>query len=187
MRALITVATAALALGVLAGCGDASTPDASDQTTTTTSEQLATTPGFPATSDVVTTPPSPPPTKPQNPPDEPSVTIENYDFVVPPGVTAVPAWQIEGAALPDDYNEYRDRAWVHEDGFTLELVAFANSGCSGAEAVLVDQSADAVKVLLRPRDSGGNNECTAVMTPRVVVVTLDQPLQDRKILLSAGR
>jgi hypothetical protein len=194
MRALLTTATAALALGVLAGCGNTSTPAASDQTTTVTSSERPskTPPETPTPSDVAT--PQPPEAgKPQNPSSgEPKVTIGQDGPVAPPGLTEVPASQIDSSALPEYYGEYGDKAWVHEDGFTVEVIAYASSGCSGAEAVLVDQSADAVKIVLRPMDQppGGRPDdqiCTSVMTPRPVTVALDQPLRDRMVLLSAGR
>ncbi|MFC4858525.1 hypothetical protein [Actinophytocola glycyrrhizae] len=195
MRALLTTVTAALALGLLAGCGDASSPAAADQTTTTTTseERPSKTPPEPPTPSDVATPRPPSSGKPQDPSDgEPKVTIGPDGPVAPPGLTEVPVSQVDASALPEYYREYGDKAWVHEDGFTLEVIAFASSGCSGAEAVLIDQSADAVKIMLRPLDQtpGGRPDdsiCTSVMTPKPVAVTLDQPLRDRKVLLSTGR
>lgn len=199
MRALLTTATAALALGVLAGCGDASTPAASDQTATTTETTAGTTaapsktpPVPPTPSDV---PAQRPPSagKPRNPTDgQPRITVDQGEVVVPPGLKQVPAAQVDASAVPEYYGEFRGKVWLHEDGFTLETMAYASSGCTSAEAVLVDQGPDAVKIILRPLDQpqGGQPDdslCASVMTPLPVTVTLDQPLQDRKILLSAGR
>jgi hypothetical protein len=192
MRALLIVTTAVLALGVLAGCGNEATPAASDRsgtpTTGTTSEKTA--PSTPTPSDVAD--PTPPAGKPQQPSGgEPPVTIGPNGPVVPQGVTEVPAAQVDSSALPD-YFEYGDKVWSFDDGFSLQLFAAASSGCSDAEAVLADQSADTVKILVRPMDGplGGRPDdemCTTVMTPKPVVVTLDTPLRDRTILLSAGR
>ncbi|MFI7674493.1 hypothetical protein [Actinophytocola sp. NPDC049390] len=199
MRALLTTATAALALGVLAGCGDASTPAASDQTTTTTTTSTTsappskTPPETPTPSDVPPTQPEPSAGKPQNPSSgTPRITIDQGEIVVPPGLTQVPAAQVDASAVPDYYGEHRGKVWLHADGFTLETIAYASSGCTSAEAVVVDQAANAVKIILRPLDQppGGKPDdsiCATVMTPLPVTVTLDQPLQDRKILLSAGR
>jgi hypothetical protein len=196
MRALLIAATAALALGVLAGCGDASTPAASDRssadrtTAPSTTEPSKTAPEPPTPSDVAT--PQPPAGKPQNPSGgEPPVTIGPNGPVVPAGVTEVPAGQVDATALPN-FVEYGNKVWQFDDGFSLQLFAAASSGCTGAEAVVVDQSADAVKIVVRPLDQpqGGRPDdgvCTMVMTPVPVTVTLDQPLRDRQVLLSAGR
>jgi len=193
MRALLTTATAALALGVLAGCGNAATPAASDQSTSTTSaEQPSKTPPETPTPSDVATPQPPEAGKPQNPSGgEPPVTIGANGPVVPAGVTEVPAAQVDATALPQ-YVEFGNKVWQYDDGFSLQLFAAASSGCTGAEAVVVDQSADAVKIVVRPLDQpqGGRPDdsmCTQVMTPVPVSVALDQPLRDRKVLLSAGR
>ena len=198
MRALLTTATAAFALGVLAGCGDASTPAASDQNTTTASTTSAqppskTPPETPTPSDVPSTQEPPPAGKPQNPSSgQPKITVDQGEVVVPAGLTQLPASQVDASAVPDYFGEHRGKVWLHEDGFTLETIAYASSGCAGAEAMVVDQAADAVKIVLRPLDQplGGKPDdsiCSSVMTPLPVAVTLDQPLQNRKVLLSAGR
>jgi hypothetical protein len=110
---------------------------------------------------------------------------------VPAGVTEVPSSQVEASALPT-YFEYGNRVWMYDGGFSLQLFAAASSSCTDAEAVVVDQSADTVKILVRPLASpqGGRPDdgaCTMVMTPKPVTVTLDTPLQDRTVVLSAGR
>lgn len=201
----MTVVGAAVALGVLAGCGQKAEPagDAAGSTTTpsTSSTTSSSAPGKPAPS---TPTPSEPPSnvveptppasaKPQHPSNgEPPVTIGPDGPVVPAGVTEVPAAQIDATALPD-YYKYGGRVWAFDNGLSLQMFAMASSGCSAAEAVLVDQAADSIKVILRPMDQpqGGRPDddkmCTAVLTPRAVVVTLDTPLQDRTIYLSASR
>jgi hypothetical protein len=193
MRALLTTATAVLALGVLAGCGDAATPAASDQSTSSTTsaaQPSKTPPETPTPSDVAT--PQPPAGKPQDPAGgEPPVTIGPDGPVVPAGVTEVPAGQVDATALPQ-YVEFGNKVWQYNDGFALQLFAPASTGCSGAEAMVVDQTADAVKIVVRPLDQppGGRPDdsvCTQVMTPVPVSVTLEQPLRDRQVLLSAGR
>lgn len=196
MRALLTTATAALTLCVLAGCGDASTPAASDQNSTTTTSSSAappskTPPATPTPSDVAT--PVPPAGKPQNPTSgEPLLKIEGGEVVVPPGVTELPASQVDASAVPRYEDEFSRKAWLHEDGFTVEVIGYASSGCTGVEARVVDQTPDAVKIILSPLDQppGGKPDdsmCSTVMTPRPVAVTLDQPLADRKVMLSSGR
>jgi len=189
MRALLIVTTAALALGVLAGCGDTATQPAAQESTQTTQP---TKPAPEPPSDVADPTRPTPGGKPQNPSGgEPPVTIGPDGPVVPAGVTEVPANQVDSSALPN-YFEYGAKVWTFDDGFALQLFAAASSGCSDAEATVVDQSADSVKILVRPMDGpqGGQPDdgaCTAVMTPRPVTVTLDTPLRDRKIYLSAGR
>lgn len=197
MRALLTAATAALTLCVLAGCGDASTPAASDQTTTPST--ASTTPAVPPSKTPPETPTpsdvtSPPAAgKPQNPTGgEPLLTIESGKVVVPAGVKELPASQVDASALPQYEGEFSRKAWLHDDGFTVEVIGYASSGCTGVEGRVVDQTPDAVKIVLNPLDQqpGGKPDdsmCTTVMTPRPVAVTLDQPLQDRKVMLSAGR
>ena len=189
MRALLTTATVALAFGLLAGCGVTVTPVESDQRVTT--ERLKTPPVPPTPSDVAT--PQPPEAgKPQNPVSgEPPVTIGPDGPVVPPGVTEVPAAQVDATALPQ-YVEFGNKVWQYNDGFSLQMFAAATSGCAGVEAFVADQSADAVKIIVRSLDQpqGGRPDdsvCTQVMTPVPVTVTLDQPLRDRMVLLSAGR
>lgn len=197
MRALLTTATAALTLCVLAGCGDASTPAASDQTTTTTTSSSTpaappskTPPVTPTPSDAATPPAA---GKPQNPTSgEPLLKIEGGKVVVPPGVTELPVSQVDASAVPRYESDFSRKAWLHEDGFTVEVIGYASSGCTGVQGRVVDQTPDAVKIVLSPLDEpqGGKPDdsmCTTVMTPRPVAVTLDQPLSDRKVMLSSGR
>lgn len=192
MRALLITTAAALALGVLAGCGNATTPAASDESGTTTSERPSKTPPrTPTPSDVV--PPQPPSSRPSSgkPQGEPPVTIGPNGPVVPAGVTEVPAAQVDASALPN-YFEFGDKVWQFDEGRSLQLFAAASSSCTDAEAVVVDQSPDSVKIIVRPLDQpqGGRPDdgvCTMVMTPKPVTVTLDEPLGDRRVLLSSGR
>lgn len=197
MRALVTVVGAAVALGVLAGCGQrpeqaADSPGSTAPTTSSASGKPA--PDTPTPSDLPTTvvEPTPGNGKPQNPSGgEPPVTIGPDGPVVPAGVTEVPAAQIDASAVPK-YVDYAHRVWAFDNGMSLQLFAMASSSCTAVEAVLVDQAPDAVKVMLRPMDNpqGGRPDdqmCATVMTPYPVVVTLDTPLQDRKIYLAEGR
>ncbi len=136
------------------------------------------------------------PTEPSGKPPsgtEPSapVSLSPTGVVVPDGVTQVPADQVDASALPA-YYEHRGEVWVFDDGYSLQMFAAASSGCTDAEAVVVDQSGSGVRITLRPlpetpggRPDGG--ACTAVMTPRPVTVTLDAPLGDRMIHLGIGR
>jgi hypothetical protein len=106
-------------------------------------------------------------------------------------VTEVPASQVDASALPT-YVEFGNKVWQYDGGFSLQLFASASSSCTGAQARVVDQSSDSVKILVEPLDApqGGRPDagvCAQVMTPVPVTVTLDTPLQDRKIVLSGGR
>lgn len=189
MRAFLIATTAVLGLGVLAACGSQPSPAASDQAGQTSTSPSKTAPEPPS---VIAEPTRPDAGKPQNPSNgEPPVTIGPNGPVVPPGVSEVPPSQIDASALPS-YFEYGNKVWAYDGGFSLQMFAAASSSCTGAEAKVVDQSSDSVKIVVRPLDSpqGGRPDdgaCSMVMTPKAVTVTLDTPLQDRKILLSAGR
>jgi hypothetical protein len=198
MRAYLIATTAVLAAVALAGCGNQPTSTSAGQATSQTSETSETRP--PESPSDVATPvppsteiePTPPGGKPQNPSGgQPPVTIGPDGPVVPAGVTEVPASQVDASALPS-YFEYGNKVWLFNDGFALQLFAAASSSCTDAEAVVVDQAADSVKIVVRPmaQPQGGRPDdgiCATVMTPRPVTVTLDTPLRDRMILLSAGR
>lgn len=192
MRAFLIATTAVAALGVLAACGNQTTPAASDQAgqTSQTSERPSKTEPEPPS--VIAEPTPGAGEKPRNPSGgEPPVTIGPNGPVVPDGVTEVPASQVDTSALPV-YVEFGNKVWMYDGGFALQFFASASSSCTGAEAAVVDQAPDAVTIVVRPLDApqgGGPDDgvCAMVMTPTPVTVTLDSPLQDRKILLSAGR
>lgn len=194
MRAFLIVTTAAVALGVLAACGEQTTPGASDQAgrTSQTSESERPSKTAPEPPSVIAEPTPPAGGKPQNPSSgEPPVTIGPDGPVVPDGVTEVPASQVDTSALPV-YVEFGNKVWMYNSGFALQFFASASSSCTGAQASVVDQSPDAVKIVVTPLDTpqGGRPDdgaCAMVMTPTPVTVTLDTPLRDRKVLLSAGR
>ncbi len=181
----------ALVLGVLAGCGEQVSPAGSEGGATSTGVSAGTSAKAPPTASDVATP-QPPAGKPQNPSGgEPPVSIGPNGPVVPAGVTEVPAKQVDASALPAFF-EYGNKVWVYDGGFALQLFAAASSSCTDAEAVVVDQSADSVKIMVRPlaQPQGGRPDdgaCAMVMTPKPVTVTLDSPLQNRKVLLTAGR
>jgi hypothetical protein len=193
MRAFLIATTAVLAAGVLAGCGDQATQAASDvagQTSHTSSSAQPPKTAPEPPSDVAE--PTPPAGKPRNPSSgEPPVSIGPDGPVVPDGVTEVPAAQVDSSAVPT-YFEYGNKVWEYDGGFSLQMFASASTSCNGVEARVVDQSSDTVKILVQPLDQpqGGSPDggvCAMVMTPRPVTVTLDSPLQDRKIVLSGGR
>ncbi len=192
MRALLIVGTAAVAVGLLAGCGQpAEQEPAGQKVTESPSGTAVEESGAPPEPPSVVVEPTPPGAKPQDPvPGEPPVTIGPDGPVVPAGVTEVPATQVDAKGLPA-YFEYGNRVWSFNDGFALQLFAAANSGCAGVEALVAEQTADSVRIVVRPMDSpqGGRPDdsvCTTVMTPRPVVVTLDTPLRDRTVHLAAG-
>jgi hypothetical protein len=190
MRAFLIATTAVFGLGVLAACGGQPSPAASDQVgRTSTSEPSKTAPEPPS---VIAEPTKPDAGKPRDPSNgAPPVTIGPNGPVVPPGVSEVPASQVDASALPS-YFEYGNKVWSYDGGFSLQMFAAASSSCTGAEARVVDQSSDSVKIVVTSLDTpqGGRPDdgaCSMVMTPTPVTVTLDTPLQDRKILLSSGR
>ncbi len=195
MRALLTATTAVLALGVLAACGNEA-PAVSDQaaahSTQTGGQPGSATKPAPEPPSVTAEPTPPSGEKPRNPSGgQPPVTIGPNGPVVPSGVSEVPAQQVDASALPS-YFEYGNRVWAFDGGFSLQFFASASSACTGVRARVVDQAANSVKILVEPLDApqGGRPDdqpCAMVMTPQAVTVTLDTPLQDRKVVLSAGR
>lgn len=181
---------AATAVAALAGCGPENTAARPVDPTSVTPTPTST-----PTSTPTQTPTSPTGESPRPPasatPSAP-LSVDPSGVVVPePGVTRVPAGQVDAGALPE-YYDHRGEVWVFDDGYALAMFAAASSGCTGAEAVVVDQSATEVAVTLRPltsRPGGrpGGGACTAVITPRPVSVTLREPLGDRTVRIAVGR
>jgi len=185
MRAFLLAIVAVFAL---AACGEQ--PASSDQPAQGQSGQTKTAPEPPS---VIAEPTPPAGEKPRDPSTgEPPVTIGPSGPVVPDGVTEVPASQIDASAVVT-YSEYGKRVWMFDGGFSLQLFADATSSCGDVQAIVTDQAADSVTIEVRPVDQpqgGGPDDdkiCASVMTPKPVTVTLDTPLQDRRIVLSAGR
>lgn len=188
MRAFLLATVAVFAL---AACGQQ--PAASDGAGQTTQVQFSQTKTAPVPPSMIAEPTPPAGEKPRNPSTtEPPVTIGPNGPVVPAGVTEVPASQIDASAVVT-YSEYGKKVWMFDGGFSLQLFGDATSSCADVEAVVVDQSADAVKIEVRSvvQPQGGRPDddkmCASVMTPKPVTVRLDTPLQDRMIVLSSGR
>jgi hypothetical protein len=187
MRAFLL---ATIAVFALAGCGEQ--PAASDGAGQSTEVQFSQTKTAPVPPSVIAEPTPPVSGKPQNPTvGEPPVTIGPNGPVVPDGVTEVPASQIDASAVVT-YSDYGKRVWMFDGGFSLQLFGDATSSCGDVEARVIDQASDTVKIEVRaaaqPQGGGPDDKmCASVMTPKPVVVRLDTPLQDRVILLSAGR
>jgi hypothetical protein len=184
MRALFIATLAAAAVAGLAGCSyDAGSVESSVSA--------------PPPSDVTSLPSAGKPQDPSAPkppggatPSAP-VSISPTGVVVPEGVRQVPAAQVDSSALPV-YYEHRGEVWQFDDGRSLQVFAAASSACTDAEAVVVDQTQDGVRIMLRPlpRPAGGRPDggaCAAVVTPRPIVVTLAEPLGDRTVYLGMGR
>jgi hypothetical protein len=194
MRALLVATGVVLAFGLLAACGEQGTPAASDQAggTSQTSQSERPSKTAPEPPSDVAEPTPPVGGKPQHPSTgQPPVTIGPDGPVVPDGVTEVPSSQVDASASPN-YLEYGNKVWAYDGGFSLQFFAAASSSCTGVQATVTDQSSDSVKILVQSLDSpqGGRPDdgpCAMVMTPTPVTVTLDSPLQDRRILLSGGR
>lgn len=189
MRAKLAATTAVLAL-VLTACGGNATTTPAGQARETSQSQESPRSVKPEPPAVIAEP-TPPAGKRQDPSGgAPPVTIGPDGPVAPAGVTEVPPSQVDASALPS-YIEYGNKVWVYDDGFSLQMFASATSSCTGAEAQVVDQAADSVKIVVRPMagPQGGRPDdgvCAMVMTPVPVTVRLDAPLKDRRIFLSAG-
>jgi hypothetical protein len=192
MRAALLFTGLAVVAAGLTACADDAAPTGTTDPGTRPSQVTTS----PSVTQLPNEPSAKPPVKPARPPSgTPSAPVTlspQGELVVPAGVEQVPAAQVDASALPVYYEHHGD-VWVFDDGYSLEMFAAASSGCTDAEAVVVDQSTDDIRITLRPLpsppggrpDSGG--ACTAVMTPRPVTVRLDQPLGDRMIYLGIGR
>jgi hypothetical protein len=191
MKALLLATLAATVAVGLAGCGQDTAPageKTAGEKTSTAHTGASATASVPPLDKPVTRPPEPKPPAGATP--SAPVSMGPNGPVVPAGVTQVPVGQVDASALPDYYDDRE--VWVFDDGYSLEMFAAASSGCSDAEAVVVDQPSDEVRITLRPLASpqGGRPDsrpCTAVMTPRPVTVRLTEPLGDRTIRLGIGR
>lgn len=169
---LLTALTAALALSVGA-CG-ATTQTGSSSASPDTTATLPVEPTSSAPADPGTTPSAP-------------VTLGPSGAVVPPGVDLVPAGQVDASALPE-YVQPRD-VYSFDGGRSLQVFGMAADPCAGIEADLVDQSADAVKIVLRPMmaPQGGTDVCTQVITAKPATVALTEPLGQRTVYLAEAR
>ncbi|OLF16898.1 hypothetical protein BU204_14455 [Actinophytocola xanthii] len=181
---MLSSVTVALVV-VLAGCGEdvgASQPGGGTVSTgVTVTEEASREP-----SATETEPPRPPGGTPSAP-----VSLSPDGPVVPEGVRQVPSSQVDASAVPE-YYDHRGEVWVYDGGYSLQMFAAASSGCGGVEARVVDQSAEAVRIVVRalPAPQGGSPDdpvCTTVITPRPVTVALDAPLGERRVFLAGGR
>lgn len=176
IRALPVAGLAVVGLAGIAGCGghDAAAPDTPTPAGGPSSTEK------PGASSSVTVPDK------SSAPAPPTAATG-----VPKGAAQVPAAQVDASALPS-YYQHRGEVWVYDGGYSLRTYAMATSGCTDAEAVVVDQSAAAVRIMLRPlpQPQGGRPDgqmCTESLQPRPVTVKLTAPLGDRTIHLAAGR
>jgi hypothetical protein len=191
MRAALLFTSLAVVAAGLTACADDAVPSGTSDPAPRPS-QVTTSPSVTQLPNATSSETAPPAEPPKGQPSAPVTLSPQGEVVVPAGVEQVPAAQIDASALPVYYEHHGD-VWVFDDGYSLEMFAAASSGCTDAEAVVVDQSADDIRITLRPLpsppggrpDSGG--ACTAVMTPKPVTVRLDQPLGDRMIYLGIGR
>jgi hypothetical protein len=184
MRALFIATLAAAAVAGLAGC----TYDAGNSDTSVEAPTPSETTSLPS----VGKPQDPSAPKPPDgaTPSAP-VSISPSGVVVPEGVRQLPAAQVDSSALPV-YYEHRGEVFEFDGGRSLQVFAAASSACTDAEAVVIDQTPDGIRIMLRPlpRPAGGRPDggaCAAVVTPRPVVVSLTEPLGDRKVYLGMGR
>jgi hypothetical protein len=164
MRALRIVAGAVILLGTIAACGsgeDAAPANAPGQTSaspTETPPTVAPSPGLPG----------PPATG------------------LPPGATPLPKEKVDTGAVPSLPEPPQVAAGP--DGRTLTLTVMARDACSGVEATVTEETAQAVKIEISPtlQPQGGQPDqvCAQVLTPRQVTVQLKEPLGNRKVFIS---
>jgi hypothetical protein len=128
---------------------------------------------------------SPPPASSSS--KESPVTVGPSGTAVPAGVRLLPKDQVDTSALPDYYTERN--VWAFDGDRSLQMFAMARDACAGVQAIIGEQSAVAVKVVLVSMDApqGGPPDgqmCAQVLTPKPVTVRLDAPVGNRKVYLS---
>ncbi|HEV2781848.1 MAG TPA: hypothetical protein VGX25_20875 [Actinophytocola sp.] len=165
MRALRIVAGAVILLGTITACGSSNQgapANAPDRTSTSpTTDRSSTVIPPPGSS----TPPS---------------------TGLPPGATPVPKERVDTGAVPSLPEPPQVAA--APDGRTLTLTVMARDSCSGVEATVTEETADAVKIeltpMLQPQGGPPDQVCAQVLTPRQVTVQLREPLGSRKVFIS---
>ncbi|WP_018684713.1 hypothetical protein [Actinokineospora enzanensis] len=177
MKTTLSTAVAALALFALAGCSGSADPA---PTPGGTSPGAAATTGAPAAGQ----PTGPVPTK----APAPQLSVQpDGKITAPEGFHELPAAQVDAKALPDSYQERR--VWASADGKSLQLIAIARDACAGIDASVAQATDAMVTVVLAPQTSPqggpeGGKVCATVLTPRAVEIPLDQPVGDRKVVVT---
>lgn len=98
----------------------------------------------------------------------------------PAGGTAVPARQVDAAALPDGHPRL---VWTRDGGRTVGVYG-QEGGCSSVRADLLEQSGTAVRIgLVETIPTTG--PCTMDLRFPPVSVRLDEPLGERTVLLES--
>lgn len=169
MRAQIIAAGAAVLLGTLTACGQSNdnSPAANNQAGSTPASEVR--PTGPTTTDA----------------QAPPIAGTGTATALPPGATVLPQDRIDSGGMPNQ----REVA-IGPDGRTLTLNVMARDACSGVEATVTEENAQAVKIELTPMmlPQGGQPDrvCAQVLTPRQVTVTLKEPLGNRKLVITEG-
>ncbi|GAA1311001.1 hypothetical protein [Saccharothrix xinjiangensis] len=176
-NAKVAVALAALALAGCTGSTDPSSGQSPDQSSNpggTTSSGPSTT----LSSGVPTSGSAPGATEPA-----PAPPPQGSAVPLPGGETPVPTARVDGGTLPDTYER---QVSTSADGRTLRVVGLAG-GCKTADAEVVAQSADQVRITLvttyYPPAEGA--VCTQELRDVPLNVTLDAPLGDRTVVLES--
>jgi hypothetical protein len=120
----------------------------------------------------------------------PSVPLPGRPTMVPPeGGTLLPKNQVDTSGLPSYYT-FKE-VWSLNGGRSLTLYAMGRDSCTGVQAIVTEQSQNAVRIQISPMDvpqggqPDGGGMCAQMITPRMVTVDLKVPLGNRTVYLSA--
>jgi hypothetical protein len=183
MRAIRVLAGMAGVLFMIAACGQSTGPTVAPA-------------GGPAAPSPTSASSSPSPS--ENPGDvpsqlppkvPPSVPLGVPTKIPPQGGTLLPKNQVDTSGLPSYYTLHD--VWSLNGGRSLALYGMGRDSCTGVQAIVTEQSQNAVRIQISPMDvpqggqPDGGGMCAQVITPRMVTVDLKVPLGNRTVFLSA--
>lgn len=100
---------------------------------------------------------------------------------IAPTTGAVPANRIDASALPEGFPR---EVWVHGDGRTVAVRA-QEGGCGKASLEVKEQTASTVSIVLVETQPKEPQACTMDIRYPVLSVALNDPLEDRTVVLQA--
>lgn len=90
--------------------------------------------------------------------------------------------QIDGTALPKQYPQE-----VQSSGKKVTITAMESSACEKATAKVDKQTDSQVVITLEHRNAGNNQMCAQMVKYPKLAVDLDEPLEDRELVLKAEK
>ncbi|GGM54751.1 hypothetical protein GCM10012275_27350 [Longimycelium tulufanense] len=119
---------------------------------------------------------SPPPVTSSAPSTEPELVPRP-----PEGGNEVPKGQVDVSALPEDYPRL---VWLQGDDRTVGVHG-QEGGCGKVSAAVTEQSAEKVRLHLTEKVPANSGPCTMDLRYPSLTVSLDQPLGDRTVVVTA--